>query len=448
MADRKQTIAAVATPPGSGGIGIVRLSGQESLEIARKIVNIPIKPRYAHYCDFKDCADRNIDRGILLYFNKPHSYTGEDVIEFQCHGGQAVLGLIMKETLAHGARLARPGEFTERAYLNGRIDLVQAEAIVDLINAASEQAARSAVRSLEGDFSRQINTILEQLIDARVFVESSLDFPEEEIEFIEGFGLKKKIRNLLDTLDGLLIRSRKGRLLQRGLRVVIVGEPNTGKSSLLNQLTQSDRAIVTPVAGTTRDTIEDTINANGAFINLVDTAGIRDTHDIVEQEGVRRSLAEAAKADVIIWMTECQDDERDPQRLLSGNTANTMIIVHNKIDLYNKLAAIATNDGIHHIYLSAKTGEGIDYLRNLLQELAGQQDAAEDVILARERHIKALEAARESMEKGLCQYEKDNSTELLAEDLSRAQQALAEITGTYHADDLLGEIFTNFCIGK
>jgi len=448
MSDRQETIVAIATPPGSGGIGVIRLSGPDSHRIASKVVNIPIKPRYAHYCEFRDDQGRNIDQGILIYFKKPNSYTGEDVIEFQGHGGQAVLSLLLKQTLVHGARLAKPGEFTERAYLNGRIDLIQAEAIADLISAASVQAARSAARSLEGEFSRQINSILEQLVGLRVFVESSLDFPEEEIEFIERFGLRQKLSELINTLEVMLIKTHKGSLLRRGIRVVIAGKPNTGKSSLLNYLTRTDRAIVTHIAGTTRDTIEDTILADGIIINLVDTAGIRETQDIVEQEGVRRSLAEAEKADVIIWMTDDADDARDPLKPVPGSNKAIMLVVHNKIDLFNREPATEFVDGVPNIYISVKTGQGIELLEAMLKDCAGQQETGEDVILARERHIKALEAGKQYIERAVWMHDQAVGTELLAEELNRAQLALAEITGVFHAEDLLGEIFSKFCIGK
>ncbi len=449
MADRQDTIAAIATPAGNGGIGIVRLSGRHCVQIGREISRIEAKPRYAHFCTFRDQQDRIIDQGILIYFNGPNSYTGEDVVELHGHGGQMVLNLLLQETLLRGARLARAGEFTERAYLNDKIDLVQAEAIADLIDSVSTQAVRSAARSLEGEFSESINRSIDKLIMLRVFVESALDFPEEEIDFLARSDLNRKLQNLIETLDDLLIRAVAGSKLRAGFRVAIIGRPNVGKSSLLNRLAQTSRAIVTEIAGTTRDTIEDTILIDGVPVNIVDTAGIRESSDLVEQEGIKRSRDEIKKADVIILMTDNDTGLIDDAGLLAELEANRKrVIIHNKIDMYNGVPSVQIIEGVQHVYLSAMTGAGMEMLRDVLKHMTGVADAGEDIILARQRHINALRSAKETIVAATDAYKTTGSAELLAEELRRAQQTLGEITGEFHSDDLLGEIFSRFCIGK
>lgn len=450
MSGQRDTIVAIATPPGAGGIGIVRLSGPASLDIARCVTGADgIVPRYARYAVFRDAGGGLIDRGILLYFESPHSYTGEDVVEFQAHGGRVVLNLLQQAALDAGARPARAGEFTERAYLNGRIDLIQAEAVADLIHSGSIQAARSAARSLEGEFSSRILHLLDELVSIRVLVEGSLDFPEEEIEFIKHTALAERLAAVTGDLDRLLAGARRGSRIREGLRAAIVGRPNVGKSSLLNALTRNDRAIVTAIAGTTRDVIEDVLELDGLPINLIDTAGIRDPADEVEREGVNRSLAEVAKADLIILVTDRPDDAGLPELpWKKDESAARRIIIHNKIDLHDTApGAREKPDGLH-LYLSARTGEGLDLLAAELKTHAGADSAGEDVVLARARHIRALMDARSSLEAGSRLMQQGGGPELLAEELLAAQKALGRITGEFHTEDLLGEIFSRFCIGK
>lgn len=448
MADSGDTISAIATAPGKSGVGIVRLSGPRSRSIAQTIARISPVPRHAHYCAFRDAQGRLIDRGILLYFKSPESYTGEDTVEFQAHGGQIVLGLLLKETLALGARIAKPGEFTERAFLNHKIDLVQAEAVSDLINSVSAQAARSAARSLEGVFSDKIYSLVDELISIRVFVEGSLDFPDEEIDFLAQSNLKDRLKRTIDHLDELLEQSGASRLLREGMRVVIAGQPNVGKSSLLNKLTGVDRVIVTDVAGTTRDVIEDSVMIDGVFITLVDTAGIRESIDLIEQEGIRRSYHEIDTADLVILVSESAEAE-DSSILTSRNIPVTRaIVLHNKIDMYDRKPGLVVTRGETHIYASAKTGAGIEILLEQLKSRAGTDDEGEGVILARERHIRALEAAKQHLLQGTKVYGEMDAVEFLAEELRNAQQCLGEITGEFHTEDLLGEIFSRFCIGK
>lgn len=448
MNGRQDTIAAIATPSGSGAIGIVRLSGPDSLTIARRISRTQPQPRHAHFCTFLDQDNRVIDNGILLYFPAPNSFTGEDVIELQGHGGPIVLNMLLKQMLQYGARPARPGEFSERAYLNGRIDLLQAEAIADLINSASERAARSAARSLEGEFSETVNRIVEDMIALRVYIEGALDFPEEEIDFLAGQDINARLDALLHRLEELLARAEAGRRLGSGLRVAIIGRPNVGKSSLLNRLLQVDRAIVTEIAGTTRDTIEDTVLIEGTPVTIVDTAGIREPADPVEREGIRRSRDQAARADVILLMTDSRDVDISGVWVDVPAAGGTPIIVHNKIDRHDLPASLQTIDGQEHVFLSAKTGAGLDLLKQRLAERAGTADAGEDVILARQRHTDALRSAAAQVRSGLDAFRQARSAELLAEELRKAQESLGSITGGFHNDELLGEIFSRFCIGK
>ena len=452
MVSRNDTITAIATPAGKGGIGIVRISGQNSFDIAYGISGIRPAPRRAYYCAFRGCEGIIIDRGVMICFKGPNSFTGEDVAELQGHGGQVVMHELLEQAIKQGARLAKPGEFTERAFMNEKIDLVQAEAVADLINSASIQAARSAVRSLEGEFSDKIRCLQQQIVEIRVYVEGSLDFPEEEVDFLKYPQLLEKINRVLSDLDSILLCARNGRKLKDGLRTVIIGRPNTGKSSLLNKLSGSDRAIVTDIAGTTRDVIEDVVLIKGIAINLVDTAGIRYPNDMIEQEGVQRSLRELDKADIVIMVIEYSPDESDKEqeRLpedVVPMTDNT-IIVHNKIDVCNAAAKCKLSGGLTHVYLSAKTGEGMDMLRDVLMQVSGLNNLGEDVVLARERHIKALEKAKNHIDKGIQMLDSASPPELLAEELSLAQQTLGVITGEFNAEDLLEEIFSRFCIGK
>lgn len=450
MADRKDTITAIATPAGNGGVGIVRLSGPASFEIARALTGVRPKPRHAHFCTFRDQEQHILDKGILLYFKGPESFTGEDVIELHGHGGQVVLGLILRETLIRGARLAGPGEFTERAYLNGRIDLIQAEAIADLINSSSGRAARSAARSLDGVFSEYINQSIEKLISLRVFVDGALDFPEEEIDFLAKSDLLKRLQDLYDTLTKLLRRASAGNKLRSGLRVVIIGRPNVGKSSLLNRLLGTNRAIVTAVAGTTRDTIEESVLLDGVQLHIIDTAGLRAAEDLVEQEGIRRTRLEVDKADAILMVID-SDSDRDTAELkaeLALKPDQQLLLIRNKIDVDGSMPYERVTAGVLSLGVSAQTGAGLDLLERALKNLTGISEAEEDLLLARQRHVEAIRVAVDAIHSGMESYLKSGSAELLAEELRKAQTRLGEITGEFHNEDLLGEIFSTFCIGK
>jgi len=450
MADRKDTIAAIATPAGNGGIGIVRLSGSTSLQIALAITSIHPQPRHAHFCTFRDHEEHIIDKGVLLFFKGPESFTGEDVIEFHGHGGQMVLGLLLHEALIQGARMARPGEFTERAYLNDRIDLVQAEAIADLINSSSARSARSAARSLEGVFSAQINHTIETLISLRVFVEGALDFPEEEIDFLAKSDLVQRLQDLFETLTNLLRRADAGNKLKSGLRVAIIGSPNVGKSSLLNRLTGTNRAIVTDIAGTTRDTIEEAVLLDGVQIHIVDTAGLRVATDPVEQEGIRRTRLEIDKADAILWVIDTDPDSSiiDVRAELGSKPEQKLVLIRNKIDIDEILPFERTINGALCLGVSAYTGAGFDILEGILKNLAGISESEEDLIFARQRHLDAIRVAKDAVHSGMEAYRLSGSAELLAEELRKAQAHLGEITGEFHNEDLLDEIFSRFCIGK
>ena len=449
MTGRQDTIAAVATPQGTGGIGIVRLSGPASLAIAREITGLAqVRPRYACYTAFRDRDGGLIDRGILLYYRAPSSYTGEDVIELQGHGGRVVMGLLLKAVLAAGARPARPGEFTERAYLNGKLDLIQAEAVADLIESRSVQAARSAARSLEGEFSSRVHALRDALVSLRVLVEGALDFPEEEIDFLKDESLGVKLSDIESGLEHILEGARRGRRLREGLRVAIIGRPNVGKSSLLNALTRTDRAIVTEIAGTTRDVIEEELQLDGLAINIVDTAGIREPGDAVEREGVRRTMAELERADLLLLVTDRDEttlDEAPWQEMPAGSRST--ILVHNKIDLRGVPPGIRESPEGAHVSLSARTGEGLPLLIDALQSRAGET-SGEDVVLARARHVRALEEAKRHVDDASRLHADRCGPELIAEELGNAQKSLGEITGEFHAEDLLGEIFSRFCIGK
>ena len=445
-------IAAIATPPGRGGIGIVRVSGTDLTPIVEGIVGRPLAPRVATSAAFRGAQGDTLDQGIALFFPAPASYTGENVLELQGHGGPAVLALVLKRCLDLGARLAEPGEFTKRAFLNDKIDLAQAEAVADLISATTAAGVRAATRSLVGEFSREVHALLDRLVELRVFIEATLDFPEEDVDFIRSADIAGKIQRLQRTLDGLLARSRQGRLLLEGLEVVLIGQPNVGKSSLLNQLVGEDRAIVTPVAGTTRDAIRSSVEVDGIPLHIIDTAGLRETGDAVEQVGIARAWAEIERADLALLIT----DARAPQH--AGDTAIVArlhpalprLIVRNKIDLAGVQARRSTIDGIAEIWLSAKTGAGVDLLRQAILELVGAEENTHDAFLARERHLRALGAAREHLALALTHLHPVSAPalELCAEELREAHDALGEITGAHTADDLLGAIFSRFCIGK
>lgn len=449
MADQQTTICAIATPPGRGGIGIVRISGPAAPDIAKAITGLAPVPRQAVYCAFRDRDGGTIDSGIMLYFNAPGSYTGEEVIELQGHGGQVVLNMVQRRVIELGAAHARPGEFTERAFLNCKLDLIQAEAVVDLIDSVSEQAARCANRSLQGEFSDRVNDLLEALINLRVYVEGALDFPEEEVDFFADDVVQARTRSCLDSVDRILAGARYGRILNEGIQAAIIGRPNVGKSSLLNRLSRTDRAIVTDVPGTTRDVVQNRVLVKGVAVMLSDTAGIRETGDRIEREGIHRAIAETEKSDIVLLVLE-HDNHGDDIKYLRDKLkgAGKAIIVRNKIDLIPVEPRCTVEDGLPHIYLSAKTGAGMDLLEDMILQCVAEDISEENTVLARERHIDALTGVRTHLLAGLAAVEEGQAAELLAAELQQAQQRLASITGEYVADDLLGEIFSRFCIGK
>lgn len=441
------TIAAIATASGAGGIGVVRVSGSLSQTIAEQILGHCPTPRHAAYLDFKQENGELIDRGIAIFYPNPYSYTGEDVLELQAHGGTALMQILLARCIALGARQAEPGEFTRRAYLNDKMDLAQAEAVADVINAATVEAAKSAVRSLSGEFSQHIQTLLLQLINLRMFVEACLDFPEEEIDFISQGRVAEKLATIIAELSSVFAKAKQGSLLRDGINVVLVGQPNVGKSSLMNQLAGEEVAIVTSIAGTTRDTIKNAIQINGVPLHIIDTAGLRETSDEVEKFGIARTWQVAQTANIALLMVDATHGITDTeQSILERLPQETRKIwVHNKIDISNDPAFVAKRDHDTHVYISAKTGEGVDLLKNHLLLLAGYQNNAEGVFMARARHLQALNQVSTHLQAASVQI---SSAELVAEELRLAQESLASITGEFTPDDLLGEIFSKFCIGK
>ena len=447
MRSDEDTIVAVATPPGRGGIGIVRISGAKAQEISRAVLGKVPAARHATLCTARDAKGEAIDQGVALYFPAPHSYTGEPVLEFHGHGGPVVLQSLVAAFLDAGARLAEPGEYTRRAFLNGRLDLAQAEAVADLIDAASKEAARSALRSLSGEFSRGIEALVAALTELRALTEAMLDFPEEEVDSLHREDALARLARIRASLAEVLARSRQGSLLREGIHVVIAGRPNVGKSSLLNRLAGEERAIVTPVPGTTRDLVREDIAIEGVPLRVVDTAGLRESADEVERIGVERAWREMGRADVVVAMFEAPagigpEDREILARFESALPAGAVRVqVFNKIDLCGRQATRTEGE----VWLSAKTGEGVDLLRQALLAAAGWERGAESVYLARARHLRALERARAHLQSAAAQLAR---WELFAEDLRLAQVALSEITGEFSADDLLGEIFSRFCVGK
>jgi tRNA modification GTPase len=445
-------IAAIATPPGRGGIGIVRVSGLDIIRIIDGVVGRDLAPRVATNAAFRGADGETLDQGIALFFPAPASYTGENVLELQGHGGPAVLALVLNRCLDLGARLAEPGEFTKRAFLNDKIDLAQAEAVADLISATTAAGVRAATRSMVGEFSREIYAILDRLVNLRVFIEATLDFPEEDVDFVQTADVAGKIQHVLEALDRLLGRSRHGRLLLEGLDVVLIGQPNVGKSSLLNQLVGEDRAIVTPVAGTTRDAIRGSVEVDGIPLHIIDTAGLRETIDAVEQVGIARTWAEIARADLALVISDACSRQHAGDAAIVARLDPSLprLFVRNKIDLAGLEARRSQIDGLPEIWLSAKTGSGIDLLREAILEAAGAQESTHHAFLARERHLRALGAAHDHLALAATHLSPASAPalELCAEELSQAHGALGEITGAHSADDLLGAIFSRFCIGK
>lgn len=449
MASRKPAdlIAAVATAPGRGGIGIVRLSGAELSGLANLLTGTLPKPRVATFARFIDATGAEIDEGIVLYFPAPHSYTGEDVLELQGHGGPVVMQLLLRRCLELGARLAEPGEFTRRAYLNEKLDLAQAEAVADLIEASTAAAARSAVRSLAGEFSRTTHELVERLITLRMLVEATLDFPEEGIDFLHKSDVAGQLVRLTDDVRRLLRGAHQGSLLRNGLHVVLAGQPNVGKSSLLNRLAGEERAIVTAVPGTTRDALRETIQVNGIPLHIVDTAGLRETEDEVERLGIARSWQEIERADVVLHLIDARTGLTQADQSIASQMpiGIEQIVLFNKSDLVDHPCGREESAGRVNLWLSAKTGVGMEALEQELLRVAGWQAGTEDVFLARERHLKAIDNAL--MHLFAAQSQSDH-IELFAEELRLAQEALNSITGEFSSDDLLGEIFSRFCIGK
>jgi len=442
------TIAAIATPPGAGGIGVIRVSGPSVPSIIHELLGDQLKPRYATYSRFRDQQGNLLDQGIALHFPQPNSFTGEHVLELHAHGSPVMLNLLLQRLFQLGARPARPGEFSERAFHNDKIDLTQAEAIADLIASRSEIAARAALRSLEGDFSRKVNLILKLIIRLRTYVEAAIDFSEEEINFLSSPHLLKDLDILQKKISTLLIEAEQGAQLRDGLHVVIVGPPNAGKSSLMNMLAQSERAIVTAIPGTTRDTLRETIQIDGIALNLVDTAGLRDSSDIVEQEGIRRAYDELACADVMLLMIPSGSVFSDTSIFGKISQKTQKIIVHNKIDLTDEPAHAKYSGNEVSVWMSVKTGEGLELLRQELKRLAGYGEGSEGTFSARARHVQALKQVAAHLNATRQWLEIGQMGELVAEELRIAQQSLSSITGEFVADDLLGEIFSNFCIGK
>lgn len=450
----KETIVAQVTPSGRGGVGVVRVSGPQTKTIAEKMLGRLPKPRCATFTKFK-YQQSVIDEGIALYFPKPHSFTGEDILELHGHGSPVVIDCLLKSILKEGVRLARPGEFSERAFLNNKIDLAQAEAIADLINATSEQAARSAVRSLQGEFSNYIHELVTALIELRAHIEAAIDFPEEEIDFLADKSIKVKLKNLLRQVKIIKKTVKQGVLLRDGITVVIVGEPNAGKSSLLNLLSGQEIAIVTNVAGTTRDILRESIHIDGMPIHILDTAGLRTTiEDVVEKEGVRRTKKAVGKADLILFMLDSsrpskkEDFNETIKQLFSDSKKQIpLIIIENKIDLTGEKPLKENTDYIR-IKISVKTGAGIDLLKYHLKEIVGFKTTNENDFIARRRHCDAIARAEFFITKADEQLSKQKAGELVAEYLRQAQNTLSEITGEFTIDDLLGKIFSEFCIGK
>ncbi len=458
------TISAIATPPGRSGVGIVRVSGPRCSVVANRILGFNPKARKAYYADFVAADKKKIDKGIALFFTAPNSFTGEDVLELQGHGGIFVLNNLLKATLDLGCRIAKPGEFSERAFLNGKMDLTQVEALADLINASTEQAARSAIRTLEGEFSNHITRLVSSITELRVYLEASIDFADEDIDFITDGNTIGRLHAIIDQTGTVVSQARLGSILQEGIKVAIAGRPNAGKSSLLNALSGRESAIVTAIPGTTRDVLRELIDIDGIPVHVIDTAGLRSSEDLVEQEGVKRARMTIDEADLVLLVIDSQPlcSGSDDLEKLFGETElpasvlerNRMLAVFNKTDLLTEDQQIPTGQltirgrPVECVRVSAKTGTGLETLREALKEAVGYVSGEEGSFMARERHLRALGKAKEFLDCALNQLLAGNNLELVAEDLRLAQNSLAEITGEITSDDLLGQIFSSFCIGK
>lgn len=449
------TIVAQATAPGRGGVGIIRVSGPLANDIAIQVAGRELKPRKAEYLPFLDDSGKQLDQGIALYFPNPHSFTGEDVLELQGHGGPVVMDMLIKRILKiPGMRPARPGEFSERAFLNDKMDLTQAEAIADLIDASSEEAAKSALQSLQGEFSKKIATLVESLIHLRIYVEAAIDFPEEEIDFLADGKVSTDLQTIIDNLQAVRAEANQGAIMREGMKVVIAGRPNAGKSSLLNALSGKDSAIVTDIAGTTRDVLREHIHIDGMPLHIIDTAGLREASDEVERIGIERAWEEIEQADRVLFMVDgTTTTATDPHEIwpdfidrLPQSIGTT--VIRNKVDQTQEALGICHVNDPTLIRLSAKTGEGVDALRLHLKECMGFSGSNEGGFMARRRHLDALDKAAEHLNIGQQQLEGYMAGEILAEELRITQQHLNEITGEFSSDDLLGRIFTSFCIGK
>ncbi|MDN3608633.1 tRNA uridine-5-carboxymethylaminomethyl(34) synthesis GTPase MnmE [Vibrio ostreicida] len=450
-----ETIVAQATAPGRGGVGIIRISGPLAEKVAIELTQKQLRPRYAEYIPFLAEDGSELDQGLALFFPNPNSFTGEDVLELQGHGGPIVIDMLIKRILKiPGIRTARPGEFSERAFLNDKLDLTQAEAIADLIDASSEEAAKSALQSLQGVFSQHINTLVESLIHLRIYVEAAIDFPEEEIDFLADGKVSSDLQAIIDNLNRVRQQANQGAIMREGMKVVIAGRPNAGKSSLLNALSGKDSAIVTDIAGTTRDVLREHIHIDGMPLHIIDTAGLRDASDEVERIGIERAWDEIEQADRVLFMVDgTTTDETDPKQIwpdfidrLPKNLGIT--VIRNKADQTNEALGICHVNDPTLIRLSAKTGQGVESLRTHLKECMGFAGANEGGFMARRRHLEALESAARHLDIGQQQLEGYMAGEILAEELRITQQYLNEITGEFGSDDLLGRIFSSFCIGK
>ncbi len=455
LAAQKETIAAQATAPGRGGVGIIRISGPEVQNVAKHILHKIPEVRYADYLPFYDANGNTLDQGIALHFKGPNSFTGEDVLELQGHGGPVILDMLLKEIIAlPKVRMAKPGEFSEQAFLNDKLDLTQAEAIADLINSSSEQAARCALHSLQGDFSKLINQIVDKTIHLRMYVEAAIDFPEEEIDFLADEKVVNNLKNLIAEVTDVREKAQQGSIIREGMRVVIAGRPNAGKSSLLNALSGRESAIVTDIEGTTRDVLSEQINIDGMPLHIIDTAGLRESTDRVEQIGIERAWQEINQADRVLLMQDASTESHSEIKefwpeffeKLPKNIAVTLI--KNKADLKQLATGYGEQEGLPTITLSAATGEGVAALKEHLKSIMGYQGSTEGGFMARRRHLNALEQAHQHLIIGLEQLETFVAGEILAEELKLCQQELNEITGEFTSDDLLSEIFSSFCIGK